>query len=272
MGLKCQICDENFNSKDRLPLNLTCGHAFCQQCIATLFKEDKVCYSCETKISVKSIDDIPVSISLIDLCDVPDSIIYPERISYKDLEIESEDTGGNCLRHDKIPRHIWCSFCQVWICPIRAYIDHKEPPFGTCKLLTGKLALEDIKLGHITPYGKNIDHLNKLGNELNAVRGFLVKSEKELTFLAKQIKEKIDRIDNKKEEIFKIGKELKDNIETMKSFDTYDLIKKHTDMFEMCEREMINFERIDHIYRELVSIFKICIYWSRTENSRFGSK
>ena len=33
MNFKCPDCQEFFNDKDFVPLNLPCGHTFCKKCI-----------------------------------------------------------------------------------------------------------------------------------------------------------------------------------------------------------------------------------------------
>jgi len=33
---ECGVCYETFNNSDRFPLNLMCGHTFCQKCISKI--------------------------------------------------------------------------------------------------------------------------------------------------------------------------------------------------------------------------------------------
>lgn len=38
--IKCPMCDRIYNDKEQIPLNLTCGHTFCKQCLKNSYRDD----------------------------------------------------------------------------------------------------------------------------------------------------------------------------------------------------------------------------------------
>ncbi|XP_018010611.1 uncharacterized protein LOC108668001 [Hyalella azteca] len=66
MATACEVCNEDFDSKDHKPLCLTCGHSFCFSCISSLLKISgtKCCPKCRKKID-KPANELLVNYMLI---------------------------------------------------------------------------------------------------------------------------------------------------------------------------------------------------------------
>ncbi|XP_045583189.1 uncharacterized protein [Procambarus clarkii] len=66
-NMDCRVCKKCFNSEDRFPRMLTCGHSFCTSCMIKLPRDKPlfcpVCQKEETKY--RSVDDVPKNLSLL---------------------------------------------------------------------------------------------------------------------------------------------------------------------------------------------------------------
>ncbi|KAK7066647.1 hypothetical protein SK128_005466, partial [Halocaridina rubra] len=59
---ECKICLEYFNTRERRPRSLPCGHTFCTRCIGDLIKNMKIsCPHCRAKHVLKQATELPVS-------------------------------------------------------------------------------------------------------------------------------------------------------------------------------------------------------------------
>ena len=66
-NITCKICIEIYDSRDRRPCNLPCGHTFCRECIIKL--KNGACLECplDRKMFKGDIDQIAVNYDLLSI-------------------------------------------------------------------------------------------------------------------------------------------------------------------------------------------------------------
>ena len=103
--LKCNICSSNYNSSDKKPRMLICGHNFCDCCLRK--QENRLCSTCQ--ISYDNLEDLPINYAIMAL-------------SENQEDTEEEDM---CQVH-KMPENCECSTHKKMICGVCGMIEHKE--------------------------------------------------------------------------------------------------------------------------------------------------
>lgn len=58
MAFECGICTSNFNSGERQPLILQCGHTFCRECLRCRLGPQRWCPYCRHPIR-KEVEELP---------------------------------------------------------------------------------------------------------------------------------------------------------------------------------------------------------------------
>lgn len=94
--MKCKLCEENFDTKYRIPRNLNCGHCFCEQCLKIYQKNEEVeCPKCTKKSPSK----LPICYAIFEL-------------------IDHEDTKKNdyCINHPLEKIQFYCNTDYIGIC------------------------------------------------------------------------------------------------------------------------------------------------------------
>lgn len=68
--LTCRICMEKYNTNERKPLFLPCGHTFCQKCLKFVYKRGKLqCPMDKKKHSFDFFTSIPSNFQLLNCLD-----------------------------------------------------------------------------------------------------------------------------------------------------------------------------------------------------------
>ncbi|XP_068227204.1 uncharacterized protein [Palaemon carinicauda] len=92
----CKVCYNPYNTEDRRPLFLPCGHTFCSRCITNYIKEDMpvfVCYTCRAEHSVSANTEFPVNFEL-------ESILHHLRASNPLTEASKVSQNIEWLNHE----------------------------------------------------------------------------------------------------------------------------------------------------------------------------
>ena len=106
--LQCTICDEDYNSSDKKPLVLTCGHTFCKQTVLDWFfkKQKKECPVCKDKVTYINIDEVKVNIAILKI-------------------VEQSAVQEKCSSHPTALCDTYCVDCDKRICS-KCLKDHKN--------------------------------------------------------------------------------------------------------------------------------------------------
>ena len=70
--LKCIICEEDYNSSDKKPLVLTCGHTFCKQTVLDMFFKrqnavKKCPLACNDNLAYNNIEEVKVNYAILNM-------------------------------------------------------------------------------------------------------------------------------------------------------------------------------------------------------------
>lgn len=112
--LKCSICEEDFNSTDKKPLVLTCGHTFCKQTVMEMFfkkqNDAKQCpLKCIDKLVYNNIDEVGVNYFVLNM-------------------VEQSGAQEKCSVHPTTLCDMYCSNCDKRICS-KCLKEHKNHNF-----------------------------------------------------------------------------------------------------------------------------------------------
>lgn len=131
--LKCLICRENFDSKEKAPKMLPCHHTFCLECLRQMFRVEgefrqnltstfrsmpfAVKISCPTCregliVSESEIKRLPMDHTVTEL------LSFVEGTGKTDIQF--------CSKHQMQPLNFFCEPCIMPICSDCTVIDHKE--------------------------------------------------------------------------------------------------------------------------------------------------
>jgi hypothetical protein len=100
--MKCKLCDEKFDTRYRIPRNLTCGHCFCEQCLKIYENDSAInCPRCGKSSPVK----VPICYALYELIDNDNE---SKKTDYCGLH-PMEKALYNCTTCDKSV----CSHCFI---------------------------------------------------------------------------------------------------------------------------------------------------------------
>ena len=74
--LDCEICIERYNTTDKKPLNLNCGHTYCKACVSHIILKKQIegilCPDCRRPQVFKNIEDVPVNYPLQKMLSQPE--------------------------------------------------------------------------------------------------------------------------------------------------------------------------------------------------------
>ncbi|XP_076444329.1 tripartite motif-containing protein 59-like [Babylonia areolata] len=131
--LKCLICREAYNDKDKLPKMLPCHHTFCLDCLCQMFRVEG-----EFRQSLTSaFRGMPMAVK-IQCPTCRDGLItseaelrrLPNDHTIMELLTFVKDTGRNdvqyCSKHQMQPLNFFCEPCIQPVCCDCTVIDHKE--------------------------------------------------------------------------------------------------------------------------------------------------
>lgn len=102
--LSCSLCQELFDSGDRCPRMLPCGHTYCQRCVAGLFSKPPVhCPEDMTPLAASAASDLPKNFSLL-------------RVITKKQEVRTRaEDSGRCAEHRKKLEYV-CLDDRIKVC------------------------------------------------------------------------------------------------------------------------------------------------------------
>ena len=67
----CNICNEEYNEKEREPLVFNCGHGFCKACVTEILKsQNKKCSVCKIALEYQGINNVKKNFELIPLVSI----------------------------------------------------------------------------------------------------------------------------------------------------------------------------------------------------------
>ena len=71
--MECPICIEPYNSSDKKPMSLECGHSLCGPCLESLFKSKRECPIDRTRI-FKPLEAIPINYGVLQIIEATKSL------------------------------------------------------------------------------------------------------------------------------------------------------------------------------------------------------
>ena len=223
--LKCSICLEFYDSSDKKPRILSCGHSFCESCLIQL--ENQCCSTCRTEIDLD--EPLPVNYGLMGLSE--------------NVKKDNNDDEKDICRDHNLPKNCECSTHGTMICAACGMVAHKqcETKFIGEKLSTKKRKFDneepeevrDIYFNSVEKIAKMMvkmtdleDNIDELEDQLKELEEESSRTEMELEKENERFKimeSRISEINEQREQVdasssvseFKINKELlEDHLES----------------------------------------------------------
>lgn len=114
-AITCCICDEVYNSEERKPLLLQCGHSFCRSCLLQIKNSinENLCPICRDSWGTQPVDSLPFIRQLVESENI-------QRMN----KVKSFHNENHCAIHsaDLI---FWCNTCNISIC-CHCFIEHRK--------------------------------------------------------------------------------------------------------------------------------------------------
>ena len=152
MAFKCEICMQSFDSLERIPMNLKCGHSFCKECISKLINDNLPCALCKKKIEYKSISEVPVSFTILEYCtDNPANEDSASNIF--NLQFNPKFSAGSCIDHGGFPLDKWCCLCKKWVCITCIIMNCPSQHENNCEIKMGSSAFQSVKSSELKKFG-----------------------------------------------------------------------------------------------------------------------
>ena len=133
----CKICYNSYNSKERKPKMLFCGHTFCSICIQAILEGrvyETICPTCRRRISC-SFSQLPINYSLLDLVNCIED----------DEENDSDDSIVECTKHSQ-SIEAWCKRSELWLCKTCVqHHTHMDMTSTSDCIVDSQVALEELK-------------------------------------------------------------------------------------------------------------------------------
>ena len=186
--LNCPVCQERYNN-DSVPRTLACGHTYCSICLHHLVKNDPLCPECRKPIKEKSVDNFPVSYTILRLaasCDnsksTENNIIETkenkDEKNIRKVNFDLSSSAGSCDVHGGDQKFFRCMKCNEWLCGTCVYINHND---DKCNVISAHKAFQIIKEKHqkrILMEMSNLQnsrsdiktHIDKLSKEIKVIK------------------------------------------------------------------------------------------------------
>ena len=170
--MECEICSEKYDTEDRKPRNLPCGHSFCTVCCKQLYQVKEItCPRCRQKVFNKYAEELPVNYPMLDMIssvveggDAAAASNNKKLSSQKKEESqESSPHAGRCLEaRAEIYKH--CAYCNLWLCKQCSRIDHKRPE---CLLTPFRDTLKEMQQSSMTKLKSTEYSMKEFSREAN---------------------------------------------------------------------------------------------------------
>ena len=163
--LKCNVCFDFYNSSDKKPILLNCGHSLCKSCLVRL--ENRNCSTCRSEITQEDLEDIPVNQALIRLAE---------------NRIEEKNDDNNICKDHNLPKNCECTSHRTMICAVCGLMKHKqcENKFTGEKISTKKRKFQQEHSEEIERINKMFDSSISQSTKLNKEKEDIVKRINEL--------------------------------------------------------------------------------------------
>ena len=227
--LECEICCDEFNETVNKPHTLECGHSFCAKCMNGLLNAKKPnCPKCRSIINKKSIEEIPVNFSLLEMLSAMKKKLLLDSHNSLMTHFDSNVYAGFCEGHGNIPLHFYCKTCTKWICSTCVLVNHNQVPAGKCVIQTAPQAIQELKNEYAEKLLTTDDKLKKLDSDLRLKRSKLVIYTKKITERKHELLNELKDVEQKSDNMNQMGLKLNNlckQIENWKK-ELRDMIKK----------------------------------------------
>ncbi|CAL4175662.1 unnamed protein product, partial [Meganyctiphanes norvegica] len=204
---ECQICFNIYNSENRRPRTLPCGHIYCHVCLTKEIRNGKqLCPTCRMRHNAKRVQDFPVCILVERLVEnITKTLNVGANARAPETNDEEDDySEGPCSTHKKSFVYFYCDTHSLKICKECTIIDH---PVNKCKIVSFKEEVERRKTESIQQTCSTITDVNDTISALDKIvmekDDMISKREVTVKQLEKSIEEAIHAIENERKEINK---------------------------------------------------------------------
>ncbi|XP_042218206.1 E3 ubiquitin-protein ligase TRIM68-like isoform X2 [Homarus americanus] len=113
--LNCKMCEKRYNTSDRRPRTLRCGHTFCTHCLTpTGEKTSFSCSNCLIMLKIKSVSKIPINYNIEEMVEFCDNLSPCNKVD------------RTCSIHEKCPILYVCQTHNLLLCCNCKRINHPD--------------------------------------------------------------------------------------------------------------------------------------------------
>ena len=122
---ECSICYEGYNTENKCPRMLSCGHSFCSSCLERLLHGDTIdCPTCRNSVTVSTgVHGLLKNFALLDIVNerAPKRLVLPKTREKRSLPAGNRSKGSHeCEACDeKHPANFCCLDCKENMCKLR---------------------------------------------------------------------------------------------------------------------------------------------------------
>ena len=123
---ECSICYEGYNTENKCPRMLSCGHSFCSSCLERLLHGDTIdCPTCRNSVTVSTgVHGLLKNFALLDIVNerAPKRLVLPKTREKRSLPAGNRSKGSHeCEACDeKHPANFCCLDCKENMCKTAA--------------------------------------------------------------------------------------------------------------------------------------------------------
>lgn len=202
LEVTCSICDKQY-SEDKTPRNLPCGHTMCTLCVDQILAKDQKCPECRVHIAASASSDLPVGYTLLRMALSLNKkfLEKPQRKQCLEEKCTAHQAdAGMCDVHGS-RLFFRCQTCDAWVCRDCLAVDHPEPPKGSCRIVSFSNALAEAKETYTKTKCSEKMLITFMKDELSAVKSHLLLKEEEHREKVNALKEQMNYIKHKTDEI-----------------------------------------------------------------------
>ena len=113
--ITCSVCDGLFDSQDKCPKILICGHTFCHLCLGNVIQQNHLCPICRQDIQAASNEELPINYTIKTLAE-----------NFQNEEEKRKKMSEDYCKEHSLQMYFKCFVCLKFACTKCIQVYHKD--------------------------------------------------------------------------------------------------------------------------------------------------